>query len=651
MRIPYLGKIRFFWCDSCHVPLIRKKCGSCEKVGRKISLTPPGDIRPALEGDRDLILSVINSQFGKISAQKFRRLIQNQIIFLNKVPYVDRMDEIIIQGEVVGVFRYNILKGAFELLPRVSLATDLWSTRSDRCVVVDIGARDAIKKGASVLSPGIISADLNISINDPVIVICENEVIAVGLAKMNGDQMGPPRRGVAVKTKYSKKSSIQPLKPSKMGWDRIIEANRQSMNSLEQEAIQFIQRKAEQYEKHVVAYSGGKDSLVTLDLVVQSNISFEIIFLDTGLEYPETLKNIQLIEQEYQKRVFIHKNESWDFWERFDQFGPPSRNSRWCCKSAKLFPANEILDYLFPNDKKVLSYIGRRRYESLGRSREPRISQNPWIPKQVTAAPINNWSAFEIFLYIHKHNLNQFLNPLYNNGFIRIGCWVCPASSLSDFEIMKKTHFSLIRKLTFKLSNIQEKHGLSNQYLSWGLWRWKYLPKKISNLLRSEGFSNTSYNPVVNQDKLKFRITNSPSLCVHGGYSTLLSANQMLDLSKIKDLLPIHGSVQFNEELDVISISGNKSKVINIFRDGSIIINHNKKEELIKQISSIIRTIYRKTYCDGCGICTYQCNKKALIIESGAIKVLENRCSHCLACNDFCSLLKYQSDSPFLIVS
>lgn len=651
MRIPYLGKIRFFWCDSCHVPLIRKKCSLCEKSGRKVSLAPPGDIRPALEGDRNLIISVINSQFGKVSARRFQSLIENQIIFLNKVPYVDRMDEIIIQGEVVGVFRYNILKGAFELLPRISLAIDLWNAKSDRCVVVDTGAKGAIKNGASVLSPGVIFADLKISVNDPVIVICENEVIAVGLAKMNGDQMVPSQRGVAVKTKYSKKNAVQQLKSFEMGWNRIIEANKHSMNSLEREAIQFIRRVAEKYKKHVVAYSGGKDSLVTLDLVTQSNISFEIIFLDTGLEYPETLKNIQLIEQEYQKRVFIHKNDSWNFWERFDQFGPPSRDSRWCCKSAKFFPANEVLDQLFPSDKEVLSYIGRRRYESFGRSHESRISQNPWIPKQVTAAPINNWNAFEIFLYIHKCNLNQFLNPLYNKGFIRIGCWVCPASSLSDLEIMKKTHNSLIQQLTTKLQDIQEKFGLSDQYISWGLWRWKYLPQKISNLLKTEGISGVSYVLPEKQDELKFRITNSPSPCVHGGFSALLSANQMLDLSKIKDLLPILGSVQFNEELDVISISRGNTGDIKIFRDGSILLNHNNKDELNQLIPLIIRTIYRKMYCDGCGICTYQCSKKALIIESGVIKVLENRCSHCLACNDFCSLLKYQNVNSLISIS
>lgn len=651
VKIPYLGKIRLFWCDSCHVPLIREKCSLCELKGRKVQVSPPGDVRPAFEGDLKRMVSVVRFQFGDVSAQKFQNLIENQVILLNKVPYVDRMDEIIFQGEVVGVFRFNLIKGNFELLPRVTLASELWNIESSRWVAVDNGAKEPIIKGASVLSPGIVYADVNISVDDPVIIICENEIIAVGLAKMNGHQMKPQNKGVAVKTKYRKKAIKTPLKSYPIKWKRIIDANLQSLETLENEAIEFIERTAKMFRRHLVAYSGGKDSLVTLDLVAHSDVNLEIIFSDTGLEYPETLENIKLIEKKYQKRVIVRKNESWDFWERFDQFGPPSRNSRWCCKSAKLSPINEIMENSFPKDEQILCYIGKRRYESLGRSREPRVSKNPWIPKQVTAAPINNWNAFEVFLYIHKQKLTEYLNPLYNLGFIRIGCWVCPASSLSDFEIMKESHPTLFTELNQKLLKIQGQQGLPNQFTSWGLWRWKYLPQKILNLLKVENVTYISSNfAIPNEHNLTFKITSEVSPCVNRGFSTLLSANQMLDLSRIKRLIPILGSVQYNAELDILSIPM-KDGQIDIFCDGSIILKNNDKNSLLKQVSSLIRMLYRVTHCDGCGVCTYSCREKALFVKSGIINVLEDQCIHCLDCNDFCPLLKYQDDNSFLIPS
>lgn len=652
MKIPYLGKIRFFWCDSCHVPLIRKKCSLCNKSGRKIPLSPPGDIRPAFKGDRKRIVSVINSQFGNISAKKFQKLIKNQVILLNKVPYVDRMDEIIIQGEVVGIFRFNLVKGNFELLPRISLATELWTAQSKGWVAVDAGARDPILKGASVLSPGVVSADLNISVDDPVIVVCEEGVIAVGLAKMNGGKMGPQYKGVAVKTKYRKKTTIAPLKSYILNWDQIIDANLEALKTLEKKAIKFIELIGKKFESHVVSYSGGKDSLVTLDLVARSNVFYKIIFSDTGLEYPETLENIRLIEQKYHRKVIIKKNEPWDFWERFDQFGPPSRNSRWCCKSAKLFPVNEILESHFPDEKQVLSYIGRRRYESFGRSREPQVSHNPWIPKQVTASPIRNWNAFEVFLYIHKNDLTKFLNPLYNKGLIRIGCWVCPASTIADFKIMKESYPSLISKLNERLLKIQEKHGFPDQYVNWGLWRWKYFPKKILNLLKIEKISYlTSQISFMNKDELRFRITDSPSPCVQGGFSAFLSANQMFDLKRIRKLMPILGKVQYNDELDILTVFTSNQGRIDVFCDGSIIIKKKDESSLFGQISSLIRILYRVCHCDGCGICTYICGEKALVVKLSVIHVIEGQCINCLNCNNFCPLLKYRDDQSFFLPS
>ncbi|MFX0052532.1 MAG: PUA domain-containing protein, partial [Candidatus Hermodarchaeota archaeon] len=355
MRIPYLGKIRLRWCDSCQVPLIRNHCDLCKNKGRKVLISPPGDARPAFKGDRIEMLSSVASQFGEISAQKFKYLIENQVILLNKVPYIDRMDEIIIQGEVIGIFRFNIVKKDYELIPKLPLAKEIWDPQSNRYVIVDDGAKIPITKGASVLSPGILSADTNIAIDDPVIVVCENEVIAVGLAKMTGVQMKESGYGVAVKTKYRKNISSRSLHSSVTNWNRIVRANIQSLEVLEREAIDFIEHEASKYPKQVVAYSGGKDSLVTLDLVDRSNVFYEIIFSDTGLEYPETLENIRKVGDKYQKTIIIHENKSWDFWERFDYFGPPSRNSRWCCKSAKLFPINEMLEMIFPEKKEILT--------------------------------------------------------------------------------------------------------------------------------------------------------------------------------------------------------------------------------------------------------------------------------------------------------
>ncbi|MHA2305228.1 MAG: phosphoadenosine phosphosulfate reductase domain-containing protein [Candidatus Hodarchaeales archaeon] len=643
MKIPYLGKIKLYWCDHCHVPLIRRECGLCKNHGRKIVLSPPGDVRPAFDDDKNRMITAVKMQFGERSANKFEKLVNDEVILLNKAPYIDKMDEIIIQGHVVGVFRYNIIKQDYELLPRVSLATVIWNNDSLHYVDIDIGARIPVINGGSVLSPGVIYADMSISLDDPVIIVCNNEVIAVGLAKMIGIQMGSKNRGVAVKTKYRKKNEKKLVEEFSNSWSEIIKANSHSLNFLEEEALDFIENVATHYKKHVVAYSGGKDSLVTLDLVAQSDVSYEIIFSDTGLEYDETIKNIELTGHKYQRKVHTHKNDQWAFWERFDQFGPPSRNSRWCCKSAKLSPINELLRKMYPEEREVLSFIGRRRYESFGRSKEKRVSRNPWIPQQVTASPISDWNAFEVFLYIQKHRLNELLNPLYESGFVRVGCWLCPASSMSDFHIMKHSHPLLLAKLNKKLVEYQKKNNLPYQYITWGLWRWKYLPKKVLNLLKSK---QLDYQPPGQRyqelDDLVFRITSTPSPCIHGGFTALLSANQILDLSRLSLLLPILGSVQYIEDLDILSVKTNNHSRIDIFRDGSIVIKNPDEKKMEKEISNLIQTVYRIKYCDGCGVCTHQCLSNGLIIKSGLINTINENCNSCLKCNKYCPLIKYR---------
>ncbi len=651
VKIPYLGKMKLFWCDHCHVPLIHNECGLCTNQGRKINISPPGDVRPAFEEDKKRLLTAVKKQFGQNSANKFRDLVKNEVILLNKAPYIDKMDEIIIQGHAVGVFRYNIVKQDYELLPKMSLATAIWNPDSLHYVNIDIGARIPVIKGASVLSPGVINADANISLDDPVIIVCENEVIAVGLAKMIGSQMGPKNRGVAIKTKYRKKKEMELIENFFNSWDKIIEANFHSLDILEEEAIDFIEDVGKHYKRHVVAFSGGKDSLVTLDLVAQSDVSYEIIFSDTGLEYAETIENIELIGHIYQRKVHTEKNDRWSFWERFDHFGPPSRNSRWCCKSAKLAPINELLSKLYPEEREVLSFIGRRRYESYGRSKEKRVSQNPWIPQQVTASPISEWNAFEVFLYIQKHKLSKLLNPLYEKGFVRVGCWLCPASSMSDFHIMKHSHPLLLSKLNKKLVEYQKKYHLPKEYITWGLWRWKYLPKKVLNLLKSNKLDFKQPEQLYYGSKdLVFRITSTPSPCIHGGFSAMLSANQILNLSKLSLLLPILGSVQYTEDLDILSVKTKNHSRVDIFRDGSIVVKNQNEKKMEKEISNLMQTIYRISYCDGCSICTHQCPSNGLIINSGNINVIKDRCNACLKCNKYCPLLKYRELDSLQII-
>ena len=74
---------------------------------------------------------------------------------------------------------------------------------------------------------------------------------------------------------------------------KFVQANKNRLNWLKDEAFSFIKNTASKFEEEqiVLSFSGGKDSTVTADIVIKalSNPSLVHIFGDTTLEFPLTI--------------------------------------------------------------------------------------------------------------------------------------------------------------------------------------------------------------------------------------------------------------------------------------------------------------------------------------------------------------------------
>ena len=83
----------------------------------------------------------------------------------------------------------------------------------------------------------------------------------------------------------------------------MIEKNRDLLEKLSAETIKKIYNTYVEYMDRVdvfyVAFSGGKDSVVTLDLVQRAlpHNKFKVLFGDTGMEFPDTYKVVEQIER------------------------------------------------------------------------------------------------------------------------------------------------------------------------------------------------------------------------------------------------------------------------------------------------------------------------------------------------------------------
>ena len=177
-----------------------------------------------------------------------------------------------------------------------------------------------------------------------------------------------------------------------------------SLADKEQEAIGFL-RQNEPAEGYNVGFSGGKDSIVTLDLVRKAGVKHSAYYCCTTIDPPYMYG---FIKRNYPKIQWNIPKKS--FWELLlERNIPPTRTRRWCCQVLK-------------EQQKGMVIVGVRAEESYRRANRPRI--DVISKKHILFKPIFKWTEAEVWEYIDAHRLAY--PKLYDEGFGRIGCVVCP---------------------------------------------------------------------------------------------------------------------------------------------------------------------------------------------------------------------------------
>ena len=159
------------------------------------------------------------------------------------------------------------------------------------------------------------------------------------------------------------------------------------------------------------------------------------------------------------------------------------KDQRWCCNLLKLEPLKRFLTERGP----CVTIQGNGWYESWYRADLDETSQNPANPLQLNVSPIRNWRAREVFLYLWWREVP--MNPLYEMGLERVGCYLCPAAHESEYETVRKMHPELPNSWDEFLIGWAEKNGLPDAYHRWGLWRWRVLPPKMREVCRDRGIA------------------------------------------------------------------------------------------------------------------------------------------------------------------
>ena len=612
------------WCDSCGTLLLGESCSKCGSEGREFEINSPGDIRPCMGDSISLVLSLFRDAFGTAEP------LEGKALFFNKVPGEDRTDEIIAQGSVLGILRFDMRSDRIVLEIRQPGA-DMFASVAKKNVVT-FGGMSGHLKGKSVPGENIIEIVGEFKAGDTVI-LRKGQKIGPGIALADSGSLKGAEK--AVKIRDLNAPSDTPVSP-KADLKTFVEANKDHIKRISRYAVREIKRFLDEKNQKglpiTVSFSGGKDSLVAYGLASQVSKDIDLMYIDTGLEFPETVNYVKAFALEHGNRLHLAEGKD-GFWENVDTFGPPAKDFRWCCKVCKLGPTTEMISNDFP--KGTITVEGNRWLESYARSTIGFVTKNPFVPNQINLNPIRSWCAAEVWCYILTFGLEY--NPLYDRDFERIGCYLCPSCLSSEWRNTGRIHPGLYGRWEDYLHSYAEDRGLPKEYADMGFWRWKILPPKMIQLSEE---MQISLKPTKAAGP-SMRMLKGASPCAAGGYSmeAIVNVQHSRDFSYVEDALRTVGDVKYSSEFEIALLKMPIGRA-KLFGGGQVSITAPDAKNSKKVFEKAVKALIRAQLCTECGICAKKCPRHAITIKGG-MRVDPNRCNSCGRCESSCMVVHY----------
>jgi phosphoadenosine phosphosulfate reductase len=172
-------------------------------------------------------------------------------------------------------------------------------------------------------------------------------------------------------------------------------------------APKIIQWAIDTFSPHLCLAASMQDA-VLIDLATKVDSAIEVVFIDTGYHFPETLETVEAVRKRYglnlrMMTVAPHDEELW-------KVDPEN-----CCSAVKVGQLDRALA------GKAAWMSGLRRTEAASRAGAPIVARD--LRGLVKVNPIASWTELDVQGYIADHDVP--VNPLLGQGYTSIGCQPC----------------------------------------------------------------------------------------------------------------------------------------------------------------------------------------------------------------------------------
>ena len=371
------------------------------------------------------------------------------------------------------------------------------------------------------------------------------------------------------------------------------------------------------------AFSGGKDSMVMLDLIRRAlpHDAFEVIFGDTTMELSDTYRAVAAAQEIFADLKWHTARAPFDALDSWRFMGPPARQIRWCCPVHKAGPSLTKVKEIVAARRgcsvsdvkkfRAMALVGVRAEESERRSTYDRIAVSRKHPAQINFYPILAWSSAEIFLYLFAENLP--FSQSYRNGLPRVGCKLCPlASGLTDCF---QNHFYAEELAPF-IGVV--KQTVDKGFTSAEQWR---------DYLNDQGWKKRSGGRILTVGRKKVETLRG------GDRYDFIITEANYSWSK---WMPVLGDfVEIGANKFVLQYEG-KSIVFGVAAQADREIISLRLPDLdgqtIKFLGLLRKVLNKAAYCSNCRNCVIECPHGALTMTAADVRI-EN-CRHCYRCLD-----------------